>query len=144
MGTRGRDARENVLVVETRAPVCKLAVVGGDRESCLCNLAFVDADAPKGKEVNVGGDVALIKILLSRVHADVLLLSCPRGNDQRKGGEGVQCKDCIAKEGSRDEAQECLEVDEAAPVGGGGGEGCEVVSHGAAHNVLDRGDDCLG
>jgi hypothetical protein len=121
VGAHSCNARENVLVVEMHAPVRELAVIGGDQESCLCDLALVGADAPKGKEVDVGGDVALVKILLSRVRTDVLLLSCPCGNNQRKGGEGVQCEDCIAKEGSRDEAQERLEVDEAAAVGGGWG-----------------------
>jgi hypothetical protein len=120
VGAHGRNARENVLAVETHAPVCELAVVGGNQESCLCVLALVDTDSPKGKEVDMGGDIALVKILLSRIRADVLLLSCPCGDDQRKGGEGVQCKDCIAKEGSRDKAREHLEVDKATAVGGGG------------------------
>ncbi len=92
----------------------------------------------------MGGDVALIKIVLSRVRTDVLLLSCPCGNDQRKGGKGVQCEDCIAKEGSGDEAQERLEVVKAAAVGGGGGEGCKVVGREAAHDVLNGGDNHLG
>ena len=98
----------------------------------------MDANAPKGKEIDVGGDVALVKILLSHVRTDVLLLSCPHGNDQRKGGEGVQCKDCIAKERSGDEAQERLEVNKAAAVG------CKVIGRGAAHDILDGGDNHFG
>ncbi len=103
----------------------------------------MDSDAPEGTEINVGIAVALVKILFSLVLADVLLLSCACNDDQRKGGEGVLCKNCIAKEGSREEARECLEVDEAAAVDGGSRKGHEVVDPGAAHDVFDGGDDCL-
>jgi hypothetical protein len=104
VGARGRNAREDVLMVETGAPVCELAIVGGDQESRLVNLALVDSDAPEGKEINVGIDVALVKFLFSLMLADVLLLSCLHDDDQRKGGKGVQCKNRIAKEGSGEEA----------------------------------------
>ncbi len=143
VGARGCNAWEDVLAVEMGAPVRELAVVGGDQESRLVNLALVDSDAPEGKEINVGVDVALVKILFSLVLADVLLLSCPPDDDQRKGGEGVRCKNRIAKEGSGEEARECLEVDKAAAIDGGSWEGREVVNRGAAHDVFDGGDDCL-
>jgi hypothetical protein len=55
LGACSCNAWENVLAVETRAPVRELAIVGGDQESCLYDLALVDADAPKGKEVDVRG-----------------------------------------------------------------------------------------
>ncbi len=103
----------------------------------------MDSNAPEEKEINVGVDVALVNILFSLMLADVLLLSCPRDDDQREGGEGVRCKNCIAKEGSREEAQECLKVDNAAAVDGGSWEGCKVVDCGAAHNVFDGGDNRL-
>jgi hypothetical protein len=106
--------------VEVRAPVRELAVVGGEREPRLGHISLVHPKAPEREELNVGVNVALVVFLLSVVRVDVRLPGRPSGKDERKGGEGVRCEDCIAKEGSGDEARERLEVDKAAAVGRGG------------------------
>ncbi len=46
-GGRGLNAWHDMGVVEAGAPFCKLAVIWGNGESCLCHLSLVDSDAPK-------------------------------------------------------------------------------------------------
>ncbi len=124
--------------MEAHAPVRELAVIGGEQEPRLGHNSLVHAKAPEREELNVGVNVALVEFLLSVVRVDVSLPGRPSGKDERKGGEGVQCKDCIAKERSGDEAQERLEVNKAAAVG------CKVIGRGAAHDILDGGDNHFG
>ncbi len=138
------DAWEDIFAVEACAPVRELAVVGGEREPRLGHISLVHAKAPEREELDMSVNIALVEFLLSVVHVDVSLPGRHSGEDERKGGEGVRCKDRIVKERSWDEARERLKVNEAAAVGRGGGEGCKVVSRGAAHDVLDGGDDHLG
>ncbi len=107
--------------MEARAPVRELAVVGGEQEPRLGHISLVHAKAPEREELDVSVNVALVEFLLSVVRVDERLPGRPSGEDERKGGEGVRCKDRIAKEGSGDEARERLEVDKAAAVGRGGG-----------------------
>ena len=70
------------------------------------------------------------------------LLSRPARKDKRKGGEGVRCNDCIAKERSGEEAPESFEVDDACGVVRCG-EGGQVINREASVDVLDGGDDFL-
>jgi hypothetical protein len=91
----------------------------------------------------VGVDVTLVKIHVPTVFADIFLPRCPGCKDQRKGGGGVRCEDHIAEEGGGEEAPEGFKVNETAAVGGGSGEGGEIVCHGTVCNVLNGGDDHL-
>ncbi len=109
--------------MEARAPVRELAVVGGKQEPCLGHISLVHAKAPGREELDVGVNVALVKFLLSVVRLDVRLPGRPSGEDEQKGGEGVRCKDRIAKERIGDEARERLRLTRLLPSSGGGGEG---------------------
>ena len=61
--------------------------------------------------------------------------------DEGKGGEGVHCKDCIAKERSREETPESFKADEACGVVRG--EGGQVIDCEASIDVLNGGDNLL-
>ncbi len=66
-----------VIAVGVGVPHPKLAVVWGNGETCLLNLALVDSNAI---------DVCLIETLTPALLADMLLSSCPACKDKGKGG----------------------------------------------------------
>ncbi len=70
-----------------------------------------------------------------------LFSNCSAREDEGKGGEGVRCKDCIAKERSEEKTPESFEVDDACGVVRG--EGGQVVNREASVDVLDGGDNLL-
>ena len=89
----------------------------------------------------MGVDVALVENLFPVVLVDVLLSSHPACKDEGKGGEGVSCEDCIAKERSREETPESFEVDDTCGVVRG--VGGLVIDREASVDVLNGGDDLL-
>ena len=135
------DAWHDVGAVEAGAPVVEFAVVWGNGESCLGNLSLVDPQTPEGEKFEVGVDVLFVEILIFIVGVYELFPSRSAWEDEGKGGEEVRCKDCIAKERSREETPESFEVDDAYGVVRG--EGRQVVNCEASVDVLDGGDDLL-
>ncbi len=81
-------------------------------------------------------DVCLAKTLVHAMLMDMLLSSCPTCEDNGEGGGQVRCNDRVAEEGGGEVATEGFEVDEAAVVRGGDGEGGKSVDHGIVANVL--------
>ena len=90
----------------------------------------------------MGVDVLFVEILVFVVGVYELFSSRPARKDEGKGGEGVHCKDCIAKERSKEEAPETIKVDDACGIVGGG-EGGQVVDREASNDVLNGGDNFL-
>ncbi len=102
---------------------------------------MVDSQTPEGEKFDVGIDLLFVEILIFIVVVYELFLSHSACEDEGKGGEGVRCKNCIAKERSREETPESFEVDDAYGVVRG--EGRQVVNCKASVDVLDGGDDLL-
>ncbi len=115
-GGRCFDAWHDVGAVEAGTPIVEFAVVWGNGESFLGNLSLVDSQTPEGEKFDVGVDVLFVKILIFIVGVYELFLSCSVREDDGKGGEGVRCKDRIAKERSREETPESFKVDDACGI----------------------------
>ena len=91
----------------------------------------------------MGVDVLFVEILVFVVGVyEKLSSSRPARKDEGKGGEGVRCEDCIAKERSGEEAPESFAVDDTCGVIQGG-EGGQVVNPEASVDVLNGGDGFL-
>ena len=140
---RGRcfDAWHDVGAVEAGTPIVEFAIVWGNGESCLGNLSLVDSQTPEGEKFDVGVDILFVEILIFIVGAYELFLSRSAREDEGKGGEGVSCEDCIAKERSREETPESFEVDDTCGIVRG--VGGLVIDREASVDVLNGGDDLL-
>jgi hypothetical protein len=135
------NAWHDVGAVETGTPVVEFTVVWGNGESCLGDLSLVDPQTPDGEKFHVGVDVLFVEILIFIVGVYDFFLSCSAREDEGKGGEGLHCKDRIAKERSREETPESFKVDDACGIVRG--ESGQVLDCEASVDVLDGGDDLL-
>jgi hypothetical protein len=140
-GGRCLDAWHDVGTVEADTPIVEFAVVWGNEESRLGDFSLVDSQTPEGEKFDLGVDVLFVEILVLIVGVDKLLSSRPACKDKGKGGEGVCCEDCIAKERSGEEAPESFEDNACGVVQNG--EGGQFNYCEASIDVLNGRDDFL-